>query len=398
MFLTKTPQTKEVQAMAHSNTIMNQITKIVSRHEFEALAVKHHTGRKFRKFSRWSQFVAMTAAQLSSRVSLRDLTSNLKAQMKKLYHLGVTSISRTTLARVNDEKPYTLYEELFNKLLHRCQRLSPKHTFRFKNKLYSLDATVIDLCLKVFPWATFRKTKGALKLHIGLDHSGYLPTFVSVTEGSKHEIAWARALQLPRGSFCVFDKAFTDYDWFGTLVKKGIFFITRQKINAQYRVIERRKANRSQGILCDQTILLIGQKSDLCPYPLRRIRYRDKENGKDYVYITNAIHVSARTVANIYKERWQIELFFKWIKQNLKIKSFLGTSKNAVLTQIWIAMCVYLILCWIKFQNKIDLSLQQMLRLLQLNLFERRDILKLLRGDPEKPPSVPDYQLALLLS
>ena len=182
------------------------------------------------------------------------------------------------------------------------------------------------------------------------------------------------------------------------MCQTDFFFITRQKINAQYRIIERHKANRSQGILCDQTILLTGQKSDLCSCPLRRIRYRDKENGKDYVYITNAIHVSARTVANIYKERWQIELFFKWIKQNLKIKSFLGTSKNAVLTQIWIAICVYLILCWIKFQNKIALSLQQMLRLLQLNLFERRDILKLLRGDPEKPPSVPDYQLALPLS
>jgi len=384
--------------MAHSNTIMSQVTKIVSRHEFEALAKKHHTGRTFRNFSRWSQFVAMTAAQLSSRSSLRDLTANMKAQMRKLYHLGVRPISRTTLARVNDQKPYSLYEELFARLLQRCQRVSPQHTFRFKNKLYSLDATVIDLCLSMFPWATFRTTKGALKLHIGLDHGGYLPTFISVTEGSRHEIAWAKALQLPKGSFCVFDKAFTDYDWFGTLVEKGILFVVRQKINAQYRVIERHKANKAKGILCDQTIVLAGQKNDLCPYPLRRIRYRDKEAGKEYVYITNATHISARTVADIYKERWQIELFFKWIKQNLKIKSFLGTSKNAVLTQIWIAICVYLILCWIKFQNKIALSLQQMLRLLQLNLFERRDILKLLRGDPEKPPPIPEYQLVLPLS
>jgi len=384
--------------MAHSNTIMSQITKIVSRHEFETLAKEHHTGRSFRRFNRWSQFVAMTSAQLSSRASLRDLTANLKAQMKKLYHLGATTICRTTLARVNDQKPYTLYEELFQKLLGRCQSRAPKHKFRFKNMLYSLDATVIDLCLSVFPWATFRKAKGALKLHIGLDHGGYLPTFVSVTEGSKHEIAWAKALQLPKGSFCVFDKAFTDYGWFGTLVEKGIFFVVRQKVNAQYRVIERHPTTKSKGILCDQTILLAGQKSDRCPYLLRRIRYRDKKTGKNYVYITNATHVSARTVADIYKNRWQIELFFKWIKQNLKIKSFLGTSKNAVLTQIWIAISVYLILCWIKFNNKISLSLQQMLRLLQLNLFERRDILMLLRGDPEKPPAIPDYQLALPLS
>jgi len=383
--------------MAHSNTIMSQITKIVPRHEFETLAKQHHTGRTFRNFSRWSQFVAMTTAQLSSRSSLRDLTATMKAQMKKLYHIGVSSVTRTTLARVNDEKPCTLYEALFTKLLRGCTSYAPRHKFKFKNKLYSLDAMVIDLCLSVFPWATFRTTKGALKLHIGLDHSGYLPTFIAVKEAIKHEISWAKTLQLPKGGFCVFDKAFTDYDWFGTLIEKGIFFVIRQKSNARYRVIERRKVNKAKGILCDQTILLAGQKSDLCPYPLRRIRYRDAASGKEYVYITNATHISARTVADIYKERWQIELFFKWIKQNLKIKSFLGTSKNAVMTQLWIAMCVYLMLCWIKFQHKIALSLQQMLRLLQLNLFERRDLLKLLRGDPERPPVIPDYQLALPL-
>jgi putative transposase len=372
--------------------------KIFSRHEFEALAKQHHSGRKFRKFDRWSQFVAMTSAQLSSRVSLRDLVSNLSAQAKKLYHLGLKPTNRSTLARVNDEKPCTLYEALFEKLLGRCQSISPKHRFRFKNKLYSLDASVIDLCLSVFPWATFRKAKGAIKLHMGLDHSGYLPAFVSVTEGGKHEMSWARTLEIPRGSFVVFDKGFVDYKWFASLVNKGVFFVTRQKTNACYRVIERRKINKAKGILCDQTIRLTGVKGEECPSPLRRIRYKDSETGKVYIFLTNSMHLSARTVADIYKERWQIELFFKWIKQNLKIKTFLGTSRNAVLTQIWIALCAYLMLAWLKFNYRLGYSLQQMLRLLQLNLFERRDFLKLLRGEPDKPINPYLNQLPLAIS
>jgi len=370
--------------------------KIFSRHEFESLARKHHTGRKFRSFDRWSQFVAMTSAQLSSRVSLRDLVSNLSAQSGKLYHLGLKPTNRSTLARVNNDKPYTLYEALFGKLLGRCRSISPKHRFRFKNKLYSLDASVIELCLNVFPWATFRKAKGAVKLHVGLDHDGYLPTFISVTEGGKHEMSWARTLKLPRGSFVVFDRGFIDYTWFKSLANKGVFFVTRQKTNARYRVTERRKTNKARGILCDQTIMLAGARGEKCSIPLRRIRYRDAKTGKHYVFLTNSMQLSARTIAAIYKERWQIELFFKWIKQNLKIKTFLGTSKNAVLTQIWIALCAYLMLAWLKFKHKIGYSLQQMIRLLQINLFERRDLLKLLRGEPDKPINPFKNQLALL--
>ena len=383
--------------MAHCNTVMSQMLKIFSRHEFEALAKQHHSGRKFRKFDRWSQFVAMASAQLSSRVSLRDLVANLSAQAGKLYHLGLKPTNRSTLARVNDEKPYTLYEALFERLLSRCQSVFQKHKFRFKNKLYTLDATVIDLCLSVFPWAGFRSAKGAVKLHVGLDHGGYLPRFISMTEGRKHEVSWAKTLNLPRTSFIVFDRAFVDYRWFGSLVNKGVFFVTRQKSNARYRVIARRKSDKTKGLLCDQTIRLTGVKSDECPFPLRRIRYMDKETGNIYVFLTNAMHLSARTVADIYKERWQIEVFFKWIKQNLKIKTFLGTSRNAVLTQIWIALCVYLILAWIKFNHRLKFSLQQMLRLLQLNLFERRDLLKLLRGDPDKTTNY-TTQLSLAIS
>jgi len=372
--------------------------KIFPRHEFESLAREHHSGRKFRKFDRWSQFVAMTSAQLSGRASLRDLVSNLSAQSSKLYHLGLKPTNRSTLARVNDKKPHTLYEALFGRLLGRCKSVSPKHRFRFKNKLYSLDASIIDLCLSVFPWATFRKAKGAVKLHLGLDHDGYLPAFVSLKEGRGHEMSWARTLELPRASIAVFDKAFVDYRWFASLVNKGVFFVTRQKTNACYKVTERRKPNKAKGILCDQTIRLNGIKGRECPFPLRRIRYKDAETGRVYVFLTNAFHLSARTVADIYKERWQIEIFFKWIKQNLKIKTFLGTSRNAVLTQIWIALCAYLMLAWLKFRHRLSYSLQQMLRLLQLNLFERRDLMALLRGEIPKNTSLEHNQLSLGIS
>lgn len=368
--------------MAHHNTVFSQLLKLVSRHEFENLAKRHHEGQKLRKMSRWSQFIALSLAQFSGRSSLRDIVSNLSAQAARLYHLGTGNVSRSTLSRVNESQPYTLYEALFHKLLSRCQGVTPKHGFRFGNKLYSLDSTTIDLCLSVFPWAKFRRAKGAVKVHIGLDHDGLLPSFVSISDGKKHDITVGRVLEFPADSIVVMDRAYTDYTWFKALNDKGIFFVTRQKRNATYRIIERREVIKSKGLTCDQTILITGAKAKTCPIPLRRIGFRDAETGKHYVFLTNNFHLAAKTIADIYKSRWQIELFFKCIKQNLKIKSFVGTSKNAVMTQIWIAMCAYLLLAWIKFSSQIDRSLQQMIRLLQLNLFERREMLPLLRGDP----------------
>lgn len=368
--------------MAHHNTVFSQLLKLVSRHEFENLAKRHHEGQKLRKMSRWSQFIALSLAQFSGRSSLRDIVSNLSAQAARLYHLGTGNVSRSTLSRVNESQPYTLYEALFHKLLSRCQGVTPKHGFRFGNKLYSLDSTTIDLCLSVFPWAKFRRAKGAVKVHIGLDHDGLLPSFVSISDGKKHDITVGRVLEFPADSIVVMDRAYTDYTWFKALNDKGIFFVTRQKRNATYRIIERREVIKSKGLTCDQTILITGAKAKTCPIPLRRIGFRDAETGKHYVFLTNNFHLAAKTIADIYKSRWQIELFFKCIKQNLKIKSFVGTSKNAVMTQIWIAMCAYLLLAWIKFSSQIDRSLQQMIRLLQLNLFERRELLPLLRGDP----------------
>lgn len=374
--------------MAHNNTVFSQLLKFIPRHEFESLAKGHHKGRKLRKMTHWGQFVAMGLAQLSGRSSLRDIVSNISAQTGKLYHLGISKISRTSLARVNEQQPYTLYEALFNKLLSRCQGLAPRHGFRFKNKLYSLDASTIDLSLSVFPWAKFRTTKGAVKLHVGIDHSGFLPTFMTVTDGKVHDVTVGRTLKLPKQSIVVFDRGYTDYKWYNSLNDNDIFFVTRQKTNASYHVIERHSISKKCGLTCDQTIKIKGSKASDCPIPLRRIGYKDPETGQRYVFLTNNFKLAAKTIADIYKARWQIELFFKWIKQNLKIKTFLGTSKNAVLTQIWIAMCIYLLLAYLKFCNKFSQSLQQILRLLQLNLFDRRCLILLLKGDPPVPPDL----------
>lgn len=371
--------------MAHHNTVFSQLLKLIPRHEFETLAKAHHTGRSFRTASRWSQFICLTMAQLTGRTSLRDMIENISAQAHRLYHLGSGKLSRSNLSRINENKPYTLYETLFGKLLQRCQGHVPGHTFTFKNALYSLDASTIDLCLNLFPWAKFRKAKGAVKLHIGLNHQGYLPEFVAITDGKVSDIEMGRMLAFPKGSIVVMDRGYNDHLWYKRLTQKGIYFVTRLKRKQKYRVVERHKVNKEEGLTSDQTIQFISlDKPYKCPISLRRIGYRDPLTGRHYVFLTNNFELSAKVVADIYKSRWQVELFFKWIKQNLKIKKFIGTSKNAVMTQIWVALCVYLLLAFLKFQSKLKKSMQQILRLLQLNLFERRDLMALLRGDPPR--------------
>lgn len=369
--------------MAHNNTLLSQILKLIPRHEFETLAKQHHSGRAFRKASRWSQFVTMTVAQISGRNSLRDTVESLSSQAHRLYHLGCSKLSRSTLSRINEDKPYELYQALFGKLLTRCQSMSPRHNFRFKNKLISLDASTIDLCLEVFPWARFRSTKSAVKLHVGLNHDGYLPEFVKVTDGKTSDITAARSFTFSKGSIIVCDRGYNDYAWYNQLNNEDVFFVTRQKSNAKYRIIERRKVNNKQGVSSDQTILFTGVKTHKkCPVPIRRIGYRCSETGRRYVFLTNNFSLAANTISQIYKSRWQIELFFKWIKQNLKIKRFIGTTRNAVMTQIWIAMCTYLLIAFIKFKSKVGKSMQQILRLFQINLFEKRELFPFLRGDP----------------
>jgi hypothetical protein len=271
--------------------------------------------------------MAMIIGQLSGRKSLRDLTENLTVQQKRLYHLGMKPTAKSTMARVNEHQPASLYENMYFQLLSKCQQVAPRHSFSFKSKRYLLDTTTIDLCLSVFPWATFRARKGAIKLHVGLDVDGYLPAFMDMTNGKVHESKWSKTLSLPKGSCAVFDRGFTDYNWYSTLMASGIFFVTRLKSDADVEYLLKRSGRKSRGITNDQQIWL-KNISD----PLRLVAYSDPETSNHYRYVTHAHHLPAAKVAAIYKELWQIEQFFKWIKQNLKIKTFLGTSRNAVLT------------------------------------------------------------------
>jgi len=355
--------------MAHCNTIFHQMLKLIPRHHFGKLEAEHGTGRKARSFTRWSQLVHLLSMQLTARVSLRDCVSSLKARIKSLYHLGVKPVARSTFADANNQRPASFFEALFGLMYRRCQPLAPKHKFKFKNKLFSLDATVVSLCLALFPWASFRRTKGGIKLHTLLDHDGYLPAFVAISPAREHEVRKARSLSLPKGSIVVEDLGYTDYAWYAQLTAQKIFFVTRQKRNARYEVLECREVNKKQGLISDQTIRVTSAKSQECPVSLRRIAYCDAATGKRYIFLTNHFKLAAKTIADIYKERWQIEIFFRFIKQNLKIKAFIGNSENAVLTQIYAALIVYLLLCYLKFLCNLNITLQNCIRILQLNLF-----------------------------
>lgn len=379
--------------MAHCNTVFSQLLKLVPRHEFERLAITHHSGRSFRTASRWDQFVAMLHGQLAGRHSLRDIVDSLCAQSHRLYHLGGRKLSRTTLARINEDKPCALYEALFRKVLGRCLNQPRAHRFRFKSQLYALDSTTIDLCLSMFPWAKFRTTKGAIKLHVGLNQAGHLPEFVCLTEARTHDVKAGRQFTFSAGSIVVMDRAYTDYEWFNSLNSNDVYFVARQRSNADYRVIERRAVDRKTGVTSDQLITYRGTHA-IARYPgiTRRVGYRDSESGKHYVFLTNQLKLSARTIADIYKSRWEVELFFKSLKQNLKIKSFVGTSKNAVMTQVWIALIAYLLVSYLKFINGLTRSVQQIVRLLQTNLFDKRDLIALLRGDPVESRYRPDVR------
>ena len=381
--------------MSHNNTILSQILRLVPRHEFKRLTFQHDGKRRSDAMSRWTQFVSMAIAQLCGRSSLRDIEATIASQSHLGYHLGSGPVKRTTLSRINQTLDFRFYESLFSTLYSLCQNRSGKHRFRFKGKLFSLDASLLDVSMKVFPQANYNNRKAAFKLHVGLDHDGLIPAFATVTLGKTGDQTQAKLMRFPKGSVLVFDKGYNDYGWHNQLTDQGIYWVTRIRGNAKYQVLERRRVNRSQGITSDQTIEFTSLRSSKkCLRPVRRIGYRDAETGKHYVFTTNRFDWSAKTIADIYKQRWQVELFFKWIKQNLKIKAFMGNSDNAVMTQVMIALCVYLMLAYLKFQSGIAQSLQQISRLLNPNLFARRNLIQLFKPPPE--PNITSPQLGLI--
>ena len=383
--------------MAYYDSVLSQVLKLLPRHEFERQANRHDGKRRSDAMTRWSQFVALTIGHLGGRSSLRDIEATVNSQGHHRYHLGSQSISKSALGRANERLDYRFYAGLFQTLYQRCTGDIRSHGFRFRNKLFSLDASLIEVSMKIFPWADYNGQKAAFKLHVGLDHDGLIPAFADLTKAKVADMTQARLMRFPPGSVLVFDKGYSCYRWHNTLTEEGIFFVTRLRRNALYRVVERRPVNPGSGVTSDQVIEFTATRKDGDPLaPVRRVGYRDPETGKHYVFITNQFKWSAKTIAAIYKERWEVELFFKWIKQNLKIKAFLGTSENAVMTQIMAALCVYLLLAYLKFKSKLGKSLQQIIRLLQLNLFARRSLFALLHPPDTNGPPPPQLRLGLV--
>lgn len=356
--------------MSKPTTLLAQILRHVPRPLFDGVVARHGGDRRVRRLNCWTQFVALAFAQLSGRRSLRDLEASLHLCRERLLPLQLGPVRRSTLSDANAKRPVEIYRELFGALYQQCRAEAPGHRFRFKNPLYALDASVIDLCLSLFPWADFKATKGAIKLHALLDLRGQIPSFVDLTTGAEHEIHSARRMKFEPGSILVFDRGYVDYAWFHYLHLEKVFFVSRLKKNVRYRVLERRPVNRRSGITSDQVIVIQGMKAKEIPVPLRRVRYVDPETGKIYVYLTNIQHLAASTIAAIYKERWQVEIFFRWIKQHLKIKTFMGTHPAAVLTQIHVALCAYLLLAYLRFLSRQSISLHRLIGLLQVALLE----------------------------
>lgn len=380
--------------MNRFSSIFGQILHLFPKREFfEAVhATRAEKGAK--GFSCWEQFVAMMFCQLGQANSLQEICGGLASCFGKARHLGIQDApKRSTLAYANEHRPWQLYEKLFYQLLGRCQGLEfGKRKFRFKNRLFSLDASLIRLCASLFDWAKYRQTKGAVKLHLLLDHEGYLPVFACITTGKIHEVRIARMLNFPAGSIVAVDRGYLDYELFWSWTQSGVFFVTRQKDNAHYRIVEERAIPKNRNILSDQLIEIEGFYSRRnYPGPLKRLEVWDAENEQIIVLLTNHLDFGATTIAAIYKDRWQIEIFFKTIKQNLKIKTFVGTSPNALLIQIWTALIAILVLKYLKHRSRFQWSLSNLVAMLRYNLFAYRELWAWI-DRPYEPPSVPLYQ------
>lgn len=368
-------------------SIFSQLLQLFPRLEFQSAVAATKAERHMRGFTCWGQFVSMLFCQLGRAHSLREITNGLRSCEGKLKHLGIEAPKRSTLAYANEHRSWELYQKVFFNLLETCRgQVKVKKPFRFKNKLVSLDSTTIDLCLSMYDWAKFRRAKGAVKLHLVLDHDGYLPSFGVVTDGKRHDVKVAHTLRFDPGTIVVDDRGYNDYGLFGKWTEQGVYFVTRMKDNAVYTVTETRDVPQNRSILSDEIIQLTGEAGKKCPYPLRKVTYYNEEKDETFVDLTNHLKLGATTIAAIYKDRWQIELFFKALKQNLKIKTFVGTSANAVKIQIWTALIVMLILRYLQLKAKFGWSLSNLVAILRMNLFVHRDLWAWLDHPYEGPP------------
>jgi hypothetical protein len=359
-------------------TLFAQVMDFLPWTTFQRIVDSYHGDRRVRRLSCAEHFRCMAFAQITYRESLRDIEACLSAQTAKLYHMGFRQpVSRSTLADANETRDWRIYAEVAHRLIAQAKTLYGGDSFgvQLSETVYALDATTIDLCLSVFPWAPFRSTKAAIKLHTLLDLRGPIPSFIHISDGKLHDVKVLDLFIPEAGAFYVMDRAYLDFERLFALDQSAAFFVTRAKTNTDTRRIYSAPSNRSAGIICDQTIAFVGPLSkQRYPNHLRRIRFKDPETGKTLVFLTNHFKLPPTTVCSLYKSRWQVELFFKWIKQHLRIKTFLGTSENAVKTQIWIAISVYLLVAIIKKRLHLTASLHTLLQILSVTLFEKLDL------------------------
>jgi Domain of unknown function (DUF4372)/Transposase DDE domain len=387
--------------MVRVGSLFSQLLQKIPRDMFEGLVQKHGAERYAKGFSSWTHLAAMLFSQLAHADSLREICNGLACCVGKLVHLGIRdSPRRSTLSYANSHRPAPMYEELFWKILGRFRQqgmLGKKRVFRFKNRLLSLDSTTITLCLALFPWAQFRQAKGGVKLHVLLSHEDYMPEFAVLTDARQHDIRPARQLSLRPGSIVVMDRGYNDFTLFGKWCQEGVFWVTRMKDGTAYQVVESRGLPEGGSILADQIVILSGAGAEKkCPGPLRRIVVWDAEQERLIVILTNHLKFAATTLANVYRERWKIELFFKALKQNLKVKSFVGTSENALRIQIWTALLALLLLKWLHFLSAAGWSLSNLASLLRLNLFTYRDLRDWLNKPFDTPPRLPPPEQLML--
>lgn len=376
--------------------IFAQLMDFLPHYEFHKCVHRYRGNYKVQKFSCLDQFLCMAFAQLTYRESLRDIEACLRATRNKLYHMGIRGkVSRTTLARANENRDWRMYSDFAQVLIHIARTLYADDEFgvELDQTVYALDSTTIDLCLSVFPWARFRKQKGAVKMHTLLDLRGNIPTFIQITDGKVHDVNILDDIVPEPGSFYVMDRAYVDFSRLYIISQCLSFFVVRTKSNFKYRRFYSHPVDKSRGVKCDQSIVLTGfYVAKDYPEKIRRIRYFDEERNKNLTFLTNNFMLPPLTIASLYKCRWQVELFFKWIKQHLRIKTFYGTSENAVKTQIWIAISIYVLVAIIKKRLNLDISLYTILQILSVTIFEKDQLLQVLtdfnyqcqEGEPSK--------------
>lgn len=367
--------------MYTGKTVFAQLLEHLPQHQFRQCVKRYKGNHKVRSFSCLDQYLCLFFAQLTYRESLRDITTCLLGMQNKLYHMGIRGkIARSTLADANENRSWLIYQDFAQVLIHQARELYSKDSFgvTLNETVYALDSTTIDLCLSLFPWAKFRKHKGAVKMHTLLDLRGNIPSFIAITDGRVHDVNVLDVLIIEAGSFYIMDRGYIDFERLYRIHQAQGFFVTRGKSNLVFERQYSRPVDKDAGLRCDQTIKLTGEdSSEKYPEPLRRIKYIEPETGKTYVFLTNNFELEPQVIADLYKSRWQIELFFKWIKQHLRIKVFYGTSENAVKTQIWIAISVYVLIALVKKKLDLEISLYTFLQILSVSVFEQVDILQL---------------------